>query len=61
MQLIEEKGPINVYLTSKSYLSIAQTTGTILSSRLGTKINLLSGDQSIFRSSLLQEKFILLI
>lgn len=61
MQLIDENGPMKVYLTSKSYLSIAHTTGTILSSKLGTKMNLLSGDQSIFLSSLLQEKLILLM
>ena len=52
-QLIELKGPVKVYLISKSYLSKAQTTGIILSSKLGAKRNWQSGDQSIFLSSLM--------
>ena len=35
-QFILLNGPVNVYLISKSYLSKAQTTGMILSSKLGT-------------------------
>ena len=40
-------------MISKFYLSKAQTTGMILSSKLGTNKNQLSGDQSIFIFSLI--------
>jgi hypothetical protein len=38
-QLIELKGPVNVYTISKFYLSKAHKTGKSLSSKLGTNKN----------------------